>query len=154
MTNARGLLVAAIALAACAGFTGEPVGPGFVVLERYEAAADARAARLFEGGLLPDVLPVGAGPIVESHDAKTGARCVRAEFPSVHREEIVWALLEFGFDAYRGVLPPPTACPFRIPIAPPPGEAFRNGEGKGGPKLYAIVADDVFFFWSARPADS
>ncbi len=62
--------ILSLALASCTRVSG-----------RFEDVSAAEREGFFDRGWLPDVLPIGAGPIVEVHDLDTNARCSRSGLP-------------------------------------------------------------------------
>lgn len=126
-------------------------GLGEFQVNTYPTLAEARSDRLFERGWVPDVLPPGAGPIVEAHDIDTNARCSRSSFPSESSARVAQALRAIGFETYSGELPPLpfSRCPFSIEHAQATGAALRNANGSASSRGVAVVAEGVLYFWSS-----
>lgn len=127
----------------------EPEVAPFSERQGFADVAAARAAGVFAEGWLPEVLPPDAGPIESARDATRPGHCARGVFAASARASVERALLEYGFDAFRGALPPRSGCPF----APPEDEGahrFRNGEGPDDSERYAVVGDGVL--WVFDPA--
>src|SRR5262245_2175210 len=83
-------------------------------VNRYADVVAARRDRLFERGWVPDVLPDAAGPLVESHDLDTNARCACSKLSPESVDAVISSLEAAGFarDSSRVVLPLQT-CPFK-----------------------------------------
>jgi hypothetical protein len=118
---------------------------------RYDTVAEARNAGLFSRGWAPDVLPEGAGPIAESHNLDTNARCFRATFSPDSLEAVQSALVQEGF-----------ATDSKTTAAwPSPEEfcSFSRSDVEAGQLLYrsteqsqyeyaAVRGDSLLYFWS------
>ncbi len=141
--------LALLCAAACAHLLAEVDQLAVASGQRYDSVAAARTAGLFADGWIPDVLPAAAGPLVESHDLDSGARCARAVFPKAQRSALVHALLEYGYDLFRGeALPSQDTCPFPVNELRAPGERFRNSDGSSAFELFAFVGEDIVVLWS------
>jgi hypothetical protein len=118
----------------------------------YSTLEAARANRLFERGWVPDVLPSGAGPIVEAHDLDSNARCSNSSFPADASDEVVSRLRAVGFESYSGELPalPFSNGPFSLGTARSHGLALHNPRGRASHQEFAVVADGVLQFWSSQ----
>jgi hypothetical protein len=117
----------------------------------YPTISSAHSDRLFERGWLPEVLPAGAGPIVEAHDLDTNARCSKSVFPAAASAQVSQALRGLGFEGFSGELPPLpfSRCPFSLERARSSGSAFLNTRGADSDWEFAVVADGVLYFWSS-----
>ena len=74
----KSLVLTGCCLVALALFVPAILGGCETKQARYETVTEARSAGLFSRGWAPDVLPKGAGPVIEAHDLDTNARCFRA----------------------------------------------------------------------------
>jgi hypothetical protein len=144
---------------ACAlvvGFSAASCSDTFVT--RYDTVSAARADRLFERGWLPDVFPAESGPIVESYDVDTNARCARVTFSAASRVRIQAALSAAGFEATR----PPTRkpelrqCPFSGVDADAAPTLLMRRRREFGDLEFAAVFPGELLYWSAQsqPAGS
>ena len=121
-------------------------------LNTYSTVEAARSDRLFERGWVPDVLPTGAGPIVEAHDLDSNARCSRSVFPDSTSPQVFEGLHSTGFERFAGELPPlpfSTKCPFSLEDAGSGGSAFLNARGGASDREFAVVRKGVLYFWSS-----
>lgn len=114
-------------------------------INRYSTLEAARADRLFERGWVPDVLPQGAGPIVEAHDLDTNARCSKSGLPPGGSAEVSEALMSLGFESSsRRPEPLPfLSCPFDLDEAMASGASLLVARDE-----HAVVTERTLYFWS------
>jgi hypothetical protein len=119
-------------------------------VNNYPTLEAAQSDLLFERGWVPDVLPAGAGPIVEAHDLDTNARCSKSVFRADASSQVSDALRASGFEEFSGELPPIpfSQCPFSLESARSGGSVFLNTRGATSDREFAVVAGGVLYFWS------
>lgn len=143
MRSASGLvlIVASVALLGC----------DEIRREEYSSLAEAREAGLFSRGWLPDVLPLGAGPISHVHDIDTNSHCSRSRISSDSAAVVRQRLDLLGYlpSASRPE-PPDLGCPFTAEGVPESG--VLRGDAVAGSTRFAAVSDSgVLLIWSERP---
>jgi hypothetical protein len=114
-------------------------------VKSYATHEAAQADRLFERGWVPNVLPQGAGPIVEAHDLDTNARCSKSALPPGGFAEVSEALVALGFRP-SSMQPQPlpfAKCPFHLDEALSSGASLLVAPGQ-----HAVVTESAFYFWS------
>ena len=118
---------------------------------RYDTLAEARSAGLFSRGWAPDVLPEGAGPIAESHNLDTNARCFRATFSSDSLEVVRSALVKASFAtdsrATAAWPSPEEFCPFSRSDVEAGRLLYRSTE-QSQHAYVAVRSDGILYFWS------
>jgi hypothetical protein len=117
---------------------------------RYNTVAEARSAGLFSRGWAPDVLPEGAGPLAESHNLDTNARCLRATFSPDSLEIVRSALMQVGFSADSEATAPPSPnefCPFSHSDVQA-GRLLRRSKEQSQYEYAALHDSGLLYYWS------
>ena len=118
---------------------------------RYDTVAEARNAGLFSRGWAPDVLPEGAGPLTESHNLDTNARCFRATFPRDSLDVVRSALVRAGFATVSSATAWPSPeefCPF-LRSDTEASRLLRRSTGQSQDEYAALHDSGLLYYWSA-----
>ena len=147
----KSLVLTGCCLVALALFVPAILGGCETKQARYETVTEARSAGLFSRGWAPDVLPKGAGPVIEAHDLDTNARCFRAALQPDSAGAVRFALSLAGFASGGEAATwqePEGFCPFsRSDVEE--GRFLHRRKGKRGIEYAALGNEGMLYYWSA-----